>query len=108
MTTFFYNTGSKVLSHSESRFGFFTRRKLEAQIIYSQDKKKPHFLMAYKIFMESVARNDEATLKKLCEKSFFNLVKQQLADIKLSGQTVNLVQPSSTRMGCWLLDVRTV
>ena len=70
------------MEHEESRFGFFTRRRLEKQIIYgSWDKNKPQFLVAYKIFVDALAQKDLATLKKMSESKVYSQIIEDYADI---------------------------
>lgn len=65
-----YNIGQT--GYQESRFGFFTRKRMENKVIYSnQTDGKPHFLVAYKIFVDSLAQQDMKNLEKMCEKNFF-------------------------------------
>ena len=78
----FYNFSDSNQSHAESRFGFFSRRRLENQIIYSPDKHRPFFLMAYKIFIDSLAANDKESLKKMTERSLLYRIERDFRFIK--------------------------
>ena len=57
----------------DSRFGFFSRRKLEKQILYA-DGSRPFFVEAYKIYVDALAQRDMATLKKMSEKKLLRTI----------------------------------
>ena len=72
-----YNIGQT--GYQESRFGFFSRKRMENKIIYSnQTDGKPYFLVAYKIFVDSLAKRDMKVLEKMCEKKFFQTLKNEM------------------------------
>lgn len=58
------------LTDSPSRFGFFRRRRLEKQVNYN-NTKHPIFLYAYRAFIDALAQQDKATLKKMCEGTLY-------------------------------------
>jgi hypothetical protein len=53
-----------------SRFGFFTRWRLEKKLNYN-NTKHPIFLYAYRAFIDALGKNDKETLQKMCEKQLY-------------------------------------
>ena len=102
-----YNIGQT--GYQESRFGFFTRKRMERHIIYgNQTEGKPHFLVAYKIFVDSLARQDMKTLEKMSEKNFFHNLMTEKRAMDQEKITYNQIQPPKMQMGCTLIDTKTI
>ena len=105
-TKMLYNCGQN--SYQESRFGFFSRRKLERQIIYGDQPQKPFFLVAYKIFVDALANKDIKTLQSMTEKTLMQKVKDDYKFLDEMNFNYVQVQPSKMQMGCTLIDTKQI
>ena len=82
---------------------------MENHIIYgNQTGGKPHFLVAYKIFVDSLAQQDTKTLEKMCEKSFFHNLMTEKREMDVEKIAYFQIQPPKMQMGCTLIDTKTI
>ena len=82
---------------------------MENKVIYSnQTDGKPHFLVAYKIFVDSLAKHDMKTLEKMCEKNFFQNLTNEKREMDKENFGYHQIQPAKMQMGCTLIDTKTI